>query len=172
MDCKEETGCIWHALFSADFSYAQGPQGANKYSHIVGAASAVNKAFLPRVAAKLDVEQISEVVEVVSEDTFVRPIYAGNALATVQSADATKIFTIRSTNFEKAAAEGGSAAVEDFAAQDAGLSAFVGEELSKSDRPGRHHPPGPRHACAAPLFSLALVRLVWTARGFFNGWRS
>ncbi|KAJ1492879.1 hypothetical protein T484DRAFT_1770125 [Baffinella frigidus] len=89
-------------------------QAANKYSHILGAASAVNKAFLPRVAAMLDVEQISEVVEVVSEDTFVRPIYAGNALATVQSGDATKILTVRSTNFEKAEATGGSATVEDF----------------------------------------------------------
>ena len=109
--------------------------GANKYSHIVAAATAGAKSTLPRVAAKLDVNQISDVVKVESEDTFVRPIYAGNALATVQSSDSVKVMTIRPTAFEKAEAGSGSGAVEAVSCEGAGLSTWKSEELSESDRP-------------------------------------
>ena len=105
------------------------------YSHVVMAADSVGKNIAPRVAALLDVAQISEAIQVVSPDTFVRPIYAGNAMATVQSGDKIKIVTIRPTNF-KAGAGGGSAAVEQIGgAGGSGLSSFVGAELSKSERP-------------------------------------
>ncbi|ASD20396.1 electron transfer flavoprotein subunit alpha/FixB family protein [Pseudomonas aeruginosa] len=106
------------------------------YSHVLAAATTNGKNFLPRVAALLDVDQISEIIEVVSADTFKRPIYAGNAIATVQSSAAVKVITVRGTGFDAAAAEGGSAAVEAVSGPaDAGKSAFVGEELAKSDRP-------------------------------------
>ena len=109
---------------------------ASNYSHIVFPATAGGKNAAPRVAAKLDVAQISEISKVISADTFERPIYAGNAIATVQSADATKVITVRTTGFDAAAATGGSAAVETIAAQaDSGKSAFVGSEIAKSDRP-------------------------------------
>jgi len=109
---------------------------AGAYSHIVFPATAGGKNAAPRVAAKLDVAQISEISKVISADTFERPIYAGNAIATVQSADATKVITVRTTGFDAAAATGGSAAVETIAAQaDSGKSAFVGSEIAKSDRP-------------------------------------
>ncbi|WP_288901738.1 FAD-binding protein [uncultured Sneathiella sp.] len=109
---------------------------ADGYDAIISAATTSGKNILPRVAALLDVAQISEIVEVVSPDTFVRPIYAGNAMATVQSGDAKKVITIRSTNFPAADATGGSASVEAAgAAADSGLSTFVGEELSESERP-------------------------------------
>jgi len=109
---------------------------AGNYDAILSAATSAGKNILPRVAALLDVAQISEIVEVVSPDTFVRPIYAGNAMATVQSSDAKKVITVRTTNFAAAEATGGSAAVEAAsAAADAGLSKFVGAELSKSERP-------------------------------------
>ena len=105
------------------------------YSHIVAPATTGGKNFMPRVAALLDVAQISDIVGVESADTFVRPIYAGNVLATVQSADAVKVITVRTTAFE-AAGEGGSAAVEAIgAAADAGNSKLVGRELTKSARP-------------------------------------
>ncbi|MCK6406066.1 MAG: FAD-binding protein [Rhodocyclaceae bacterium] len=105
------------------------------YSHIVAPATTSGKNYLPRVAALLDVAQISDIVGVESADTFVRPIYAGNVLATVQSADAVKVVTVRTTAFE-AAADGGSAAVESVgAAADAGNSKLVGRELTKSARP-------------------------------------
>ena len=105
------------------------------YSHIVAPATTGGKNYLPRVAALLDVAQISDIVGVESADTFVRPIYAGNVLATVQSADAVKVITVRTTAFE-AAGEGGSAAVEAIgAAADAGNSKLVGRELTKSARP-------------------------------------
>jgi len=111
-------------------------QKSNSFSHIVGGTSAIAKGTLPRVAACLDVAAISDVIEVKSEDTFVRPTYAGNAIATVQSSDDVKVITARSTAFEPAAADGGSAAVEALSgAEDSGLSTWVGEELSKSDRP-------------------------------------
>ncbi|WP_440465981.1 electron transfer flavoprotein subunit alpha/FixB family protein [Pseudomonas sp. YH-1] len=106
------------------------------YSHVLAAATTNGKNFLPRVAALLDVDQISEIIEVVSADTFKRPIYAGNAIATVQSSAAVKVITVRGTGFDAVAAEGGSAAVEAVSGPaDAGKSAFVGEELAKSDRP-------------------------------------
>ena len=110
---------------------------AGDYSHIVAAATTSGKNVLPRVAALLDVMQISDISEVVSADTFVRPIYAGNALAKVQSGDATKVITVRTTKFAAAAESGGSAAVESVAAAgDAGLATFAGRQLSGSDRPG------------------------------------
>jgi len=105
------------------------------YSHIVAPATTNGKNYAPRVAALLDVAQISDIVGVESADTFVRPIYAGNALATVQSADAVKVITVRTTGFE-AVAEGGSAAVEAIAAgPDLGKSKLVSRELTKSERP-------------------------------------
>ena len=105
------------------------------YSHIVMAADSVGKNLAPRVAALLDVAQVSEAIKVVSPDTFVRPIYAGNAMATVQTADKIKVVTIRPTNF-KAAAAGGSAPIEQIGGTGAGgLASYVGAELSKSERP-------------------------------------
>ncbi|MCF8466984.1 MAG: FAD-binding protein [Sneathiella sp.] len=109
---------------------------SNGYDGIISAATSAGKNILPRLAALLDVAQISEIVQIVSPDTYVRPIYAGNAMATVQSSDAKKVITIRSTNFAAAAATGGSATVEAAsAASAAGLSSFVSAELSKSERP-------------------------------------
>ncbi|GAB2871517.1 FAD-binding protein [Pseudoduganella ginsengisoli] len=109
---------------------------AGSYSHILAPATAYGKNILPRVAAKLDVAQISEITKVDSPDTFERPIYAGNAIATVQSSDKVKVITVRTTGFDAAAATGGSAAVESVSAvADSGKSAFVGRELAKSDRP-------------------------------------
>jgi electron transfer flavoprotein alpha subunit len=109
---------------------------ASNYSHLLFPATAHGKNVAPRVAAKLDVAQVSDITKVVSADTFERPIYAGNAIATVQSADATKVLTVRTTGFDAAAASGGSAAVESIAAvADSGKSAFVGSEIAKSDRP-------------------------------------
>jgi len=109
---------------------------AANYGAVLAPATTSGKNIMPRAAALLDVAQISEIVEVVSPDTFVRPIYTGNAMATVQSSDAVKLITVRTTGFEKAADTGGSAAVEAIdGAEDAGLSTFVGQELTKSDRP-------------------------------------
>lgn len=109
---------------------------AAAYSHILAPATAYGKNILPRVAAKLDVAQISEITKVDSPDTFERPIYAGNAIATVQSSDKVKVITVRSTGFDAAAATGGSAATETIAAvADSGKSVFVGREVAKSDRP-------------------------------------
>jgi electron transfer flavoprotein alpha subunit len=109
---------------------------AGGYSHILAPATAHGKNVLPRVAAKLDVAQVSDVTAVLAPDTFERPIYAGNAIATVQSADAVKVLTVRTTAFEAAPASGGSAAVEAVAvAADPGLSSFVGREVAKSERP-------------------------------------
>ncbi|MFJ9452726.1 MULTISPECIES: electron transfer flavoprotein subunit alpha/FixB family protein [unclassified Herbaspirillum] len=108
---------------------------AKDYTHILAPATAYGKNILPRVAAKLDVAQISEITKVDSADTFERPIYAGNAIATVQSTDAIKVITVRTTGFD-AAASGGSAAVESLAAvADSGKSSFVSREVAKSDRP-------------------------------------
>ena len=109
---------------------------AGNYSHILFPATASGKNVAPRVAAKLDVAQISDIIKVDGPDTFERPIYAGNAIATVQSADATKVITVRTTGFDAAAASGGSAAVETVSATaDSGKSSFVGQEIAKSDRP-------------------------------------
>ncbi len=110
---------------------------ASNYSHILFPATAGGKNVAPRVAAKLDVAQISDITKVVSADTFERPIYAGNAIATVQSADGIKVITVRTTGFDAAAATGGSAAVETAAAAaaDVGKSSYVGSEIAKNDRP-------------------------------------
>ena len=106
------------------------------YTHIIAAATSNGKNVMPRIAALLDVAQVSEIVAVKSPDTFVRPIYAGAALATVQSKDAVKVITVRTTGFDAVPATGGSAPVENIeAAADAGLSALVGREIVKSDRP-------------------------------------
>jgi electron transfer flavoprotein alpha subunit len=106
------------------------------YGHILAPATTFGKNVLPRVAALLDVAQISDITAVVSPDTFVRPIYAGNALATVQSRDAVKVITVRGTAFEAVAAEGGSAAVERVAgAGTPGTSTFIARQVSKSERP-------------------------------------
>lgn len=109
---------------------------AGDYSHVLAPASTFGKNFMPRVSALLDVAQISDISSVVSADTFVRPIYAGNAMATVQSNDAIKLITVRGSTFDKAAAEGGSATIENVSsADDPGVSTFVSQELSKSERP-------------------------------------
>jgi len=109
---------------------------AGNYSHILFPATASGKNIAPRVAAKLDVAQISDIIAVESADTFQRPVYAGNAIATVQSSDSVKVITVRTTAFDAAAAQGGSAAIETVAAvADSGKSSFVGREFAKSDRP-------------------------------------
>ena len=109
---------------------------AKGYSHVLAPATSNGKNVMPRVAALLAMQQISEIVAVESPDTFVRPIYAGNALATVQSSDAIKVITVRTTGFDAVAAEGGSAVVENVAAAaDSGLSSFISREVSKSERP-------------------------------------
>jgi electron transfer flavoprotein alpha subunit len=109
---------------------------ASNYSHIFFPSTANGKNTAPRVAAKLDVGQLSDISKVVSADTFERPIYAGNAIATVQSAEAVKVATVRTTGFDPAAATGGSAAVETLAGvADSGKSTFVGKEIAKLDRP-------------------------------------
>ena len=106
------------------------------YTHVLAAATTSGKNFLPRVAALLDVQMISEISAVVSPSSFQRPIYAGNAIATVESSQAINVLTVRGTSFDAAAAEGGSASVEALSiVKDAGVSSFVGEEIAKSDRP-------------------------------------
>ena len=106
------------------------------YSHVLAPATTQGKNYLPRVAALLDVDQVSDIVGVQAPDTFLRPIYAGNAIATVQSSAAVKVITVRATAFEPVPAQGGAAPVEAVAGPgDAGISRFVGEELAKSDRP-------------------------------------
>jgi electron transfer flavoprotein alpha subunit len=109
---------------------------ANQYSHILAPATANGKNVLPRVAAKLDVAQLSDITKVVSADTFERPIYAGNAIATVQTNDSIKVITVRTTGFDPVAATGGSAAIEKQAAVESkASSSFVDRQLTKSDRP-------------------------------------
>jgi len=109
---------------------------AKGYTHVLAPATSTGKDVMPRAAALLDVQQVSDIVAVESADTFVRPIYAGNALATVKSSDAIKMITVRTTGFDAVAATGGSAPVESVAAPaDTGLSAFVGREVQKSERP-------------------------------------
>ena len=109
---------------------------AGDYSHIVAPATTTGKNFLPRVAALLDVNMLTDVTAVIDAETFERPIYAGNAIATVKDTESKKIITVRATAFDAAAAEGGAASIEQVSAgEDAGKSKFVGEELAKSDRP-------------------------------------
>lgn len=132
-------------LTSADTIYAHGlaenlapliVRLAGDYSHIMSPATTTGKNVMPRVAAMLDVMQISDIIKVENDSTFQRPIYAGNALATVSSSEATKVITVRSTVFEAVAATGGSAAIETVDADaDAGLSSYVKSELSSSERP-------------------------------------
>ena len=106
------------------------------YSHVISPATTTGKNVMPRVAALLDVAQVSDIIRVDDADTFARPIYAGNAIATVKSLDAIKVITVRGTAFDAAASEGGSAAVEAVAAaHDAGISSYIGDEMAKSDRP-------------------------------------
>ncbi|MES2833656.1 MAG: electron transfer flavoprotein subunit alpha/FixB family protein [Pseudomonadota bacterium] len=127
-----ESGALGHQL--AEAVEATVVALASGYEAILSPATTDGKNFMPRVAARLDVAQISDIIEVVSADTFVRPIYAGNALETVQSSDGKKVITVRPTAFT-AAEEGGSASVESVAGSDAGKTAFVSEEMVKSDRP-------------------------------------
>ena len=109
---------------------------SGNYTHILACATSVGKNILPRAAALLDVQQISEISDIEAADTFVRPIYAGNALASVQSSDRIKLITIRMTAFDAAPGEGGQAQIEEVhLAEDLGLSVFLGQELSKSERP-------------------------------------
>ena len=109
---------------------------ASDFEHLLASATTYGKNLMPRVAAMLDMAQLSDITAVVASDTFERPIYAGNAMATVQSTDAIKVVTVRGTAFEPAAAEGGGAAIaEVLAAADPGLSKFVRQELTKSERP-------------------------------------
>jgi len=109
---------------------------ANDYSHVLATATASAKNIMPRVAALLDMQQISEITEVLDDSTFVRPIYAGNAMATVRSSDAIKIITVRGTAFEAAKSDGGTASIQNESfAGDAELSAYLGSELSESERP-------------------------------------
>ncbi len=109
---------------------------AGDYGHVLAPATTFGKNLMPRVAALLDVAQISEITAVIDADTFVRPIYAGNALATVKSSDSVKAVTVRITAFEPALSQGGNAAIEEISgAEDSGLSAFVSQELTKSERP-------------------------------------
>ncbi len=111
-------------------------QVAKDYSHVLFPATAHGKNVAPRVAALLDVAQISDATKIVSPDTFERPIYAGNAMATVQSVDAIKVLTVRTTAFDPAAASGGAAALQSLpAVADSGISSFVGAEIAKSERP-------------------------------------
>jgi len=110
-------------------------QNANNFSHILAPATNAGKNLMPRVAVKLDVAPISDVLEVLDESRFVRPMYAGNAIATVSSSDAVKVLTVRGTAFEKAAVGGGSAAVEAASGADAGLSKWEKDEVVESDRP-------------------------------------
>lgn len=106
------------------------------YAYLIATATSAGKSLMPRVAALLDVQQVSEIISVEGPDTFTRPIYAGNAIATVQSTDSVKVLTVRATGFDAAPAEGGSAAIETIGAKgESGLSRFVGQELSKSERP-------------------------------------
>jgi len=126
----------WFAHGLAENMAAQILAVAPAYSHIVFPATAWGKNIAPRVAAKLDVGQISDITKVESSDTFERPIYAGSAIATVQSIDAIKVITVRTTGFDPASASGGSAAVETLTAvADSGKSSFVGSEIAKNDRP-------------------------------------
>jgi electron transfer flavoprotein alpha subunit len=131
---KAEGGMYAHAL--AEPLAALLVRLAPDYTHLLAASTAVGKNVMPRVAALLDVQPISDIAEVIDADTFVRPIYAGNALATVKSADAKKVITVRAASFDPVPAEGGSAAIETVGdAGDTGVSRFISAELSKSERP-------------------------------------
>jgi electron transfer flavoprotein alpha subunit len=137
--------CIAKVLVADSAEYAHGIAEnltplvlsiANNYEHILANSTSFGKNLMPRVAAMLDVQQISDISGVTSADTFDRPTYAGNAIATVQSNDAKKIITVRGTAFDPVAAEGGSAVIENVDGQgDSGLTSYIGSEISKSERP-------------------------------------
>ena len=149
-DAAAKIACVAKVLVADNAAYAhqlpenvawlvaalgQGAEGKG-YSHILAASTSNGKNILPRVAAQLDVDQISEIISVLSADTFTRPIYAGNAIATVQSTASVKVITVRATGFDPVAAEGGMAEIEAIAAvHDAGTSSFVSQALAKLDRP-------------------------------------
>ncbi len=125
-----------HTLAEAVAAQVLAQVAAGGYSHVLFAATASGKNIAPRVAARLDVAQLSDITAVISADTFERPIYAGNAIATVQSADAVKVVTVRATGFDPVASQGGSASVTAVVAvADAGSSAFVRSEIARNDRP-------------------------------------
>lgn len=131
---KADDACLAHGLAENAAPVILDVSG--NYGYIIGPATTTWKNILPRVAALLDVQQISDIIGVVDGETFERPIYAGNAIATVKSSDKVKIITARGTAFDAAASSGGSASVEDVTVKgDSGLSSFVSEEVSKSDRP-------------------------------------
>lgn len=125
-----------HALSEVVAAQVLAQVAAGGYSHVLFAATASGKNVAPRVAARLDVGQLSDITAVISADTFERPIYAGNAIATVQSADAVKVITVRATGFDQVAAVGGSAAIVVAAAvADAGKASFIRSEIARNDRP-------------------------------------
>jgi len=131
-----EAAPLEHGVAENVTSVLQALQARDKYSHILGSTSAVARGALPRLCAKLDVQPVSDVISIDSADTFVRPVYAGNALSTVKSKDAVRVLTVRSTAFDKAGTASSEASVEPFAAEsDAGLTQFVKEEVTKSERP-------------------------------------
>ena len=131
---KADNASLQHQLAENVAPIIQGVAG--QYSHIIGPSTTTAKNILPRVAALLDTQQISDIIAVHDADTFDRPIYAGNAIATVKSSDKVKIITARGTAFDAAASSGGSASIEDVSVSgDSGLSSFVSAEVSKSDRP-------------------------------------
>ncbi len=131
-----EASAFAHGLAETVAAQVLAQVAAGGYSHVLFAATASGKNIAPRVAARLDVAQLSDITAVISADTFERPIYAGNAIATVQSADAVKVVTVRATGFDPVASEGGSASVTAVAAvADAGSSAFVRSEIARNDRP-------------------------------------
>jgi len=131
-----EAPAFAHALAEAVAAQVLAQVAAGGYSHVLFAATASGKNIAPRVAARLDVCQLSDITAVISADTFERPIYAGNAIATVQSADAVKVITVRATGFDPVAAVGGSASVTVVAAAaDAGKASFIRSEIARNDRP-------------------------------------
>ena len=144
-EAAAQVACVGKVLLADDEMYAYGAAEslaplivgmAAQFSHLLAPATTYGKNAMPRVAALLDVAQISEITAVLADDTFQRPVYAGNAMATVQSLDATRVITVRVTAFEAVADSGGSAAIEELAAADnPGGFRFVGQELTQSDRP-------------------------------------
>ena len=161
---KADDAALAHALAEniAPLIVALAKEGG--YSHILAPATTFGKNIMPRAAALLDVQQISDISGVVDADTFERPVYAGNAIATVKSSDSVKVITVRGASFDPAPAEGGSATIEDISAPaNSGLSSFAGQELSKSERPdltaARVVVSGGRGVGSAENFAI-----VWVAR--------
>ena len=133
---KADNGALSHNLAENIAPMVVDAVKSGGYSHVLAHGTTFGKNILPRIAALLDVQQLTDIISVESADTFKRPIYGGQAIATVKSTDSIKIMTVRATAFDKVAAEGGSASIEDLSgASDSGLSTFVSEEVSKSERP-------------------------------------